>query len=198
MNWPIISLGWLIAQLQEAETAAERVYEVLDTVPTVLDWPGVRPLEIGTRAISAQSAKGEVGSGDRYHVDLRARESAARWIGRELAKRDAHLSVGRKSADAGKWRGPYPVALKVQVASGGRGKAGGVLRADDKAQAESNARALFEREFGGERPASILRHVDQPGELTRPAGNSQAHGTRSSPVPGRHRKPREPTFTEWV
>ena len=44
LQWPIISLGWLVAQAQEAETAAERVYEVLDTPPTVLDRPGVRPM----------------------------------------------------------------------------------------------------------------------------------------------------------
>jgi ATP-binding cassette subfamily B protein len=44
LQWPIISLGWLVAMSQEAETAAERVYEVLDTVPTVVDRPGARPL----------------------------------------------------------------------------------------------------------------------------------------------------------
>lgn len=44
LQWPVISLGWLIAQAQEAETAAQRVYEVLDTEPTVVDRPGVRPM----------------------------------------------------------------------------------------------------------------------------------------------------------
>lgn len=44
LQWPIISLGWLIAQAQEAETAAERIYEVLDTEPAVTDRPGVRPM----------------------------------------------------------------------------------------------------------------------------------------------------------
>ena len=43
LQWPIISLGWLVAQAQEAETAAERVYEVLDTPPTILDPPDPRP-----------------------------------------------------------------------------------------------------------------------------------------------------------
>jgi succinyl-CoA synthetase beta subunit len=62
----------------------------------------------------------------------------------------------KKAADAAKWRGAWPVALKVQVASGGRGKAGGVLRADDAGQAQSSAQTLFEREFGGERPAALL------------------------------------------
>src|SRR5687768_1150216 len=62
----------------------------------------------------------------------------------------------KKPADAAKWRGTWPVALQVQVTSGGRGKAGGVLRADDAGQAHSSAQTLFEREVGGERPASLL------------------------------------------
>jgi ATP-binding cassette subfamily B protein len=48
LQWPIISLGWLVAQAQEAETAAERVFEVLDTPPTILDRPDARPLETVT------------------------------------------------------------------------------------------------------------------------------------------------------
>jgi ATP-binding cassette subfamily B protein len=37
--WPIESLGWILAQAQEADTAAQRVYEVLDTPPTIVDRP---------------------------------------------------------------------------------------------------------------------------------------------------------------
>ena len=33
--WPIESSGWLLAASQEANTAAERIFEVLDTVPTI-------------------------------------------------------------------------------------------------------------------------------------------------------------------
>jgi len=44
LQWPIDSLGWLAAQAQEAETASERVYEVLDTPSVVLDRPGVQPM----------------------------------------------------------------------------------------------------------------------------------------------------------
>ncbi len=33
--WPIVSLGWLLALLQEASTAAGRVFEVLDTEPLI-------------------------------------------------------------------------------------------------------------------------------------------------------------------
>jgi ATP-binding cassette subfamily B protein len=38
--WPIDALGWIIANGQEAMTAADRVYEVMDTEPTVVDRPG--------------------------------------------------------------------------------------------------------------------------------------------------------------
>ncbi|HYN94134.1 MAG TPA: ABC transporter ATP-binding protein [Pilimelia sp.] len=37
--WPIDSLGWIIANAQEAMTAADRIYEVLDTPPTIMDSP---------------------------------------------------------------------------------------------------------------------------------------------------------------
>src|SRR4029078_2206297 len=39
----------------------------------------------------------------------------------------------------------YPVALKAQVPSGGRGKAGGILFAADEAELRANAAALFGR-----------------------------------------------------
>jgi ATP-binding cassette subfamily B protein len=37
--WPIDALGWIIANGQEAMTAADRVYEVLDTQPSIVDHP---------------------------------------------------------------------------------------------------------------------------------------------------------------
>ncbi|MGW4467230.1 ABC transporter ATP-binding protein [Micromonospora sp. NPDC004704] len=37
--WPIESLGWIIANGQEAITAADRIHEVLDTEPTIVDRP---------------------------------------------------------------------------------------------------------------------------------------------------------------
>jgi ATP-binding cassette, subfamily B, bacterial len=38
--WPIDSLGWIIANGQEAMTAADRVYEVFDQQPSIVDRPG--------------------------------------------------------------------------------------------------------------------------------------------------------------
>jgi ATP-binding cassette, subfamily B, bacterial len=38
--WPIESLAWIIANAQEAMTAADRIHEVLDTPPSIVDRPG--------------------------------------------------------------------------------------------------------------------------------------------------------------
>ncbi|SCF13789.1 ABC transporter ATP-binding protein [Micromonospora mirobrigensis] len=37
--WPVQSLGWIIANGQEAATAADRIHEVLDTAPSIVDAP---------------------------------------------------------------------------------------------------------------------------------------------------------------
>lgn len=50
----------------------------------------------------------------------------------------------------------YPVALKAQVRSGGRGKAGGVLRCHDREEALNAFAALSAARFGGEAPQSVL------------------------------------------
>jgi ATP-binding cassette subfamily B protein len=38
--WPVDSLGWIVANGQEAMTAADRIYEVFDTQPDIADRPG--------------------------------------------------------------------------------------------------------------------------------------------------------------
>jgi ATP-binding cassette, subfamily B, bacterial len=38
--WPIDALGWIIANGQEAMTAADRIYEVFDVQPSIVDRPG--------------------------------------------------------------------------------------------------------------------------------------------------------------
>src|SRR3954469_1034220 len=40
LSWPIDSMGFILANGQEAMTAADRVYEVLDTKPDIVDRPG--------------------------------------------------------------------------------------------------------------------------------------------------------------
>ncbi|WP_369140702.1 ABC transporter ATP-binding protein [Modestobacter versicolor] len=48
--WPILSLGFLLAQAQETASACDRIGELLDAPLTVADAPGVRPQEVGTPA----------------------------------------------------------------------------------------------------------------------------------------------------
>ncbi|HEX6870069.1 MAG TPA: ABC transporter ATP-binding protein [Micromonosporaceae bacterium] len=43
--WPIDALGFIIANAQEAMTAADRVFEVLDTEPSIVDSPDARPVD---------------------------------------------------------------------------------------------------------------------------------------------------------
>jgi ATP-binding cassette subfamily B protein len=51
--WPIDALGWIIANGQEAMTAADRIYEVLDTKPSIVDRPDAA-------VVSARHVKGRV------------------------------------------------------------------------------------------------------------------------------------------
>ncbi|MEO3817699.1 ABC transporter ATP-binding protein [Plantactinospora sp. B24E8] len=44
--WPIESLAWIIANAQEAIAAADRIHEVLDTRPTIVDRPGAVALAV--------------------------------------------------------------------------------------------------------------------------------------------------------
>lgn len=48
--WPILSLGFLLAQAQETASACDRIGELLDAPLTVTDRPGVRPQRVGTPA----------------------------------------------------------------------------------------------------------------------------------------------------
>ena len=50
----------------------------------------------------------------------------------------------------------YPIAVKAQVRSGGRGKQGGVQQVGDPAALVATANRLFETEFGGEKPEALL------------------------------------------
>jgi succinyl-CoA synthetase beta subunit len=50
----------------------------------------------------------------------------------------------------------FPVAVKVQVRSGGRGKQGGVQKVEDAAALAAAAKKLFQTEFNGEKPEALL------------------------------------------
>jgi len=48
LTWPIEAMGWILANGQEAMTAADRVYEVFDTAPSVVDSPTAAVLDPST------------------------------------------------------------------------------------------------------------------------------------------------------
>jgi succinyl-CoA synthetase beta subunit len=50
----------------------------------------------------------------------------------------------------------YPAAVKAQIEGGGRGKAGGVLRAENEAQAAAAAEQLFKSQFSDVSPRAVL------------------------------------------
>jgi ATP-binding cassette subfamily B protein len=52
MAWPIRSIGWILANAEEARTGAERLFEVLDTPPAIADSPGARALTDGAGRIA--------------------------------------------------------------------------------------------------------------------------------------------------
>lgn len=62
----------------------------------------------------------------------------------------------RRPAQLRRLRLTYPVALKAQVRAGGRGKAGGIARADDEASAQAAALRLFGLRFGDEPVRALL------------------------------------------
>jgi ATP-binding cassette subfamily B protein len=49
--WPIIMLGWLLALTEEAGSACRRIFEVLDTEPTIVDPAQPVPAENGTTLV---------------------------------------------------------------------------------------------------------------------------------------------------
>lgn len=55
LAWPVEALGWILAIGQEAATAADRLYEVFDTEPTVRDRPGARDARSGQGRLSFEN-----------------------------------------------------------------------------------------------------------------------------------------------
>ncbi|HUQ40105.1 MAG TPA: ABC transporter ATP-binding protein [Acidimicrobiales bacterium] len=71
--WPIEALGWILAMAEEAETASARIFEVLDTEPTVFDRPDARPMAESTGRLRLEDVSfrypGEVDPEGRPHPD---------------------------------------------------------------------------------------------------------------------------------
>ena len=71
-----------------------------------------------------------------------------------LADGGALVTTADELDGHGPWT--FPVAAKAQVRSGGRGKAGGVLRCDDHAQLRDAFAAIMASRFAGEKPTGVL------------------------------------------
>jgi succinyl-CoA synthetase beta subunit len=54
------------------------------------------------------------------------------------------------------WPAGFPVAAKAQVASGGRGKAGGVIRCESAGELRDAFQSIMRTEFAGELPSGVL------------------------------------------
>lgn len=78
---------------------------------------------------------------------------------RLLAACRLRVPAGRKAASAVELPAAdmsFPVALKADVASGGRGKAGGVRRCETLAQAQAAFAEIMQTRFGGALPRGVL------------------------------------------
>ena len=64
--WPMESLGGIVANAREAETAAARIFEVLDTVPEVDDRPGAVDLVSCSGRLRLDGVGFRYGGGDRW------------------------------------------------------------------------------------------------------------------------------------
>jgi ATP-binding cassette, subfamily B, bacterial len=93
--WPIEAMGFIIAGGQEAATAAQRIYEIFDTPPTItdpaqraidarLDQPGLRAgrWQSGRTATRAQAARAAASAQAAATAEARDRQQAPRGAGR--------------------------------------------------------------------------------------------------------------------
>jgi ATP-binding cassette subfamily B protein len=85
--WPVDALGWILATGQEAMTAADRVYEILDSRPSIVDRPGAV-------AIDAASTRGHL----RFHrvkfTYPGARQPVLRGVDLDIAPGETLALVG--------------------------------------------------------------------------------------------------------
>ena len=73
-----------------------------------------------------------------------------------VAVPDGKLMTSRTITQVAKTVESFPVAVKAQVRSGGRGKQGGVQKCADFEQLVAVSRKLFRKSFGGEKPEALL------------------------------------------
>ena len=85
--WPIDALGWIISNLQEAMTAADRIYEVLDSEVTIVDRPDAV-------ALDADAVSGDVRFEDVQFTFPDATEPVLRGIDLDIRPGETMALVG--------------------------------------------------------------------------------------------------------
>jgi ATP-binding cassette subfamily B protein len=73
LTFPLEILGWIMALAGEAESAAVRVYEVLDTEPAIVDRPGARAIDVAVGEIRFENVSFDYPASDRTalrNIDL--------------------------------------------------------------------------------------------------------------------------------
>lgn len=64
--WPVEALGWILAIAEEAETAAQRIFEVFDTEPEIAERKGARNLTVSSGGGPGPFAAGKEGGRIRF------------------------------------------------------------------------------------------------------------------------------------
>jgi ATP-binding cassette, subfamily B, bacterial len=82
--WPVDALGWIIANLQESMTAADRIYEVFDSEVSILDRPDAIELDKSTVAGAVRFEHVHFSFPDAIVAD--ATDDAARPAGAEVLR----------------------------------------------------------------------------------------------------------------
>ena len=190
LHWPIDSLGWLPRWRRRPTTAAERIYEVLDTRPPSLDRPARaadagrrRPAAVRTASASATRAP----TGTVLHdvdLELAPGETVARGrghrLGQDHADRAGPAAVrrDRRPGPARRHRRPRPPA--GPAAAGGRDRVRGPDAVLGQRPGEPDASA------GPTRPTTRSREAlrRRPGRVRpRPAVGPRHPARRAGPDP---------------
>ena len=193
--WPIDSLGWLIAMAQEAETAAERIYEVLDTAADRRSTGPARgrcrpsPGGCGFEGVGFRYPGARPGRAARRRPGARARARRWRWSGATGSRQDhadrAGPAAARRDRAAGSLldgaRHPRPAA--GAAARGGRRRVRGRRRCSRLSVRENLTlgRAGRHRRRGRARRCDVAQAELRP----RPAVGPGHPGRRAGAVPVR-------------
>jgi ATP-binding cassette subfamily B protein len=97
--WPIEAMGYILASGQEAATAAQRVYEILDTTPAVVSRPATSTATAASMArapVTKEPGPGPAGGSGPWGPGARSREGLGRGGGVEASRVSPRASTGAR------------------------------------------------------------------------------------------------------